>query len=72
LLRKDLTPKPAYQELYKLVKGEWWLEPTTFRTAEDGSVSFNGFLGEYELRYQGKTVKFNLAESGEAVIEVVV
>jgi len=27
---------------------------TTFRTAEDGSVSFNGFLGEYELRYQAR------------------
>lgn len=27
LLRKDGSSKPAYDELMKLVKGEWWMSP---------------------------------------------
>jgi endo-1,4-beta-xylanase len=46
LLRKDHSPKPAYEELLKLVKGEWWLTPTKMTTDALGQISFTGFLGE--------------------------
>jgi endo-1,4-beta-xylanase len=48
LLRKDMTPKPAYDELKKLVKGKWW---TTIRLRSDkeGKAAFRGFLGSYRL-----------------------
>jgi len=47
-LRKDMTPKPMYHELKRLIKGKWWTK-TTLETGTDGSVGFRGFLGDYQL-----------------------
>lgn len=48
LLREDMTPKPAYEELMKQVKEQWWTE--TVATVEgNGEVRFRGFLGDYTL-----------------------
>jgi GH35 family endo-1,4-beta-xylanase len=47
-LRKDMTPKPAYDELLKRIKGEWWTR-TTAETGADGTAAFRGFLGDYEV-----------------------
>ena len=47
-LRSDMTPKPAYEALEKLVKGKWWTQ-TTLQTAADGTASFRGFLGDYRV-----------------------
>lgn len=49
LLRADGSPKPAYERLRALVKGQWWLAPTTLRTDAEGRVAFDGFLGDYEI-----------------------
>ena len=38
LVRADGSPKPAYERLRGLVKGEWWLAPTTMRTDELGRI----------------------------------
>ena len=38
LVRADGSPKPAYDRLHGLVKGEWWLPPTTMRTDELGRI----------------------------------
>ena len=70
LLRKDLSVKPAYEELLRLIKGEWWLKPTRFVTDENGKLTFRGFLGEYELSYGGKKIPFSLTEKGEAAVEI--
>ena len=32
LVRLDGSVKPAYESLYRLIKGEWWLAPTELRT----------------------------------------
>ena len=45
----DGTPKPSYAALRDLIKGEWWLAPTTARTDADGRVAVRGFLGEYRV-----------------------
>ncbi len=70
LIRKDGSSKPAYEELLKLVKGEWWMSPTTFRTDENGQTNFTGFPGEYELTYAGNTQAFSLNEHNPLKLEV--
>jgi GH35 family endo-1,4-beta-xylanase len=47
-LRRDMTPKPAYDELMKLVKGKWWTR-TTVQTDAAGKAQFRGFLGDYRV-----------------------
>jgi len=47
-LRKDMTPKPVYDELKKLIKGKWWTT-ASLRTGDDGSVRLRGFFGDYQV-----------------------
>ena len=49
LVRADMTPKPAYEELMKRVKGAWWTK-TVATVGENGEVRFRGFFGDYEVR----------------------
>jgi endo-1,4-beta-xylanase len=70
LLRRDHSPKPAYDELLKLVKGEWWLSPTRMTTDANGKLSFTGFLGDYEVSLGGQKAAFNLTQKGDAAISV--
>lgn len=49
LMRRDLTPKPAYEELRRLVKGAWWTK-TAVLTEADGTAKMRGFYGTYEVR----------------------
>ncbi|HEX2993234.1 MAG TPA: endo-1,4-beta-xylanase [Anaerolineales bacterium] len=70
LLRKDGSSKPAYDELLKLVKGEWWISPTRLVTDENGKIRFDGFLGDYELAFDGRKSQFSLAKGNATTIEV--
>jgi len=51
LVRADMTPKPAYNELERLIKGKWWTKAQTTTDAE-GAARFRGFLGAYEVNAQ--------------------
>jgi endo-1,4-beta-xylanase len=70
LLRKDHSPKPAYDALLKLVKGEWWLAPTRMATDANGQLSFAGFLGEYELSLGQQKAPFSLQDKGAVRVSV--
>jgi len=70
LLRKDGSSKPAYDELLKLVKGEWWTAPTKLITDSSGKIQFTGFPGDYELSYEGKQQPFSLTKKDATAIEV--
>jgi GH35 family endo-1,4-beta-xylanase len=48
LIRKDLTSKPAYNALMKLIHDEWWTDLTLTVDAA-GRVSFRGFYGDYRV-----------------------
>lgn len=61
LLRKDYTPKPAYQALLGLVKGEWWLPLTQLVTDDAGEITVSGFPGEYEITLGGFAQRFTLS-----------
>jgi len=47
-VRKDMTPKPAYDELMKLIKGKWWTA-ATLRSDVDGKAALRGILGDYKV-----------------------
>jgi GH35 family endo-1,4-beta-xylanase len=68
LLRRDQSCKPAYDELIKLIKGEWWLLPTKVTTNSDGRFTFDGFLGGYELSLGNQKTAFSVKEKGESSI----
>ena len=48
MLRADLTPKPMYEELKKLIKGKWWTRAEA-DVADDGQARFRGFFGDYRI-----------------------
>jgi GH35 family endo-1,4-beta-xylanase len=70
LVRADGTPKPSYAALHALVKGEWWLAPTTVRTDEDGRVGVRGFAGDYELSVGPAASAFTVVAGTTAEFEV--
>ncbi|MGB9595913.1 MAG: endo-1,4-beta-xylanase [Candidatus Poribacteria bacterium] len=61
LVRKDLSPKPIYERLMQMIKGEWWTQ-TTGQTNANGEFSFRGFLGTYNVTVQNSTESFTLAK----------
>jgi hypothetical protein len=69
LIRRDGTSKPAYNELLKRVRGEWWNSPTKHVTDEQGTCRFSGFLGDYELEVQGIKKAFSVTEKGACEVK---
>ena len=57
LLRKDLTPKPAYEALHRLIQGAWRTQADG-RTDAAGTFQFRGVHGLYRVTATagGKTV----------------
>ncbi len=47
-LRTDMSPKPAFDELKKLVRGKWSTK-AVLQTGPDGEASFRGTLGDYKV-----------------------
>ena len=70
LIRKDGSVKPAYEELMKLIKGEWWVTPIKLMTNGNGEIQFSGFFGQYKLSYGEKQTLFAIAKGNEAEISV--
>lgn len=52
-LRSDGSAKPSYDALRDLVRGEWWLSPTTMQTDDDGVLEISGWYGDYDVRRPG-------------------
>jgi GH35 family endo-1,4-beta-xylanase len=66
LVRKDMTAKPAYDALMKLIKHDWWTGELKLTTDAKGQVTFRGFLGDYEAESPAGKAKFALEKSGTA------
>ena len=49
LLRADGSPKPSYERLRSLIRGEWWMAPTAMRTDAEGRVAMSGWKGDYRV-----------------------
>jgi len=71
-VRADGTPKPSYDALHDLVKGDWWLAPTTMRTDDAGRVRVRGWFGDYEVREPAGSAGFVLGrDTGDQQVRLV-
>ena len=65
LVRTDGTPKPSFDALRSLIKGEWWLPRTTMRTDHDGRLSISGFFGDYVIERDEQSAPVSLSPGHE-------
>lgn len=63
-VRKDNSPKPSYDVVKRLIKQDWSTS-ITVQTGEDGTVAFEGFLGEYMLTCGDRQAVFRLEQGDE-------
>jgi hypothetical protein len=66
LLHKDLSPKPVYESLKKLIRQEWHTKAQG-QTDAAGKFAFRGFRGRYEVTVAAgdKTTKVQFDLSGD-------
>jgi endo-1,4-beta-xylanase len=73
LIRADGSPKPSFEALRGLVRGEWWLPPTPLRSDAAGRVRFSGWLGDYEVAAReaggAATGRLRVERAGAAVAQ---
>jgi len=73
LVRDDMSPKPAYEQLLGLIKGKWWTKVET-ATGAGGNVGFEGFFGQYEIEAKAGerrlTGKFSLEKGQKSPVEI--
>jgi GH35 family endo-1,4-beta-xylanase len=50
LLRDDMSPKPAYEVLKKLIKDQWWTRAEVALHA-GATAQFRGFFGDYRVTF---------------------
>ena len=70
LVRKDMSPKPAYEALMKRVKGEWWTPALDTRTDKDGRVRYRAFLGTHSAVTPGGGNTFEVPTPGTLEVTV--
>jgi GH35 family endo-1,4-beta-xylanase len=68
LIHKDMSPKPAYEALMKLVKHDWWTAEVRATTDTNGKLTFRGFLGDYSLESPAGTAAFTLDKPGTCAV----
>ncbi|MFW7413503.1 endo-1,4-beta-xylanase [Demequina sp. SO4-18] len=66
LLRSDGSPKPAFDALHGLIKGEWWMAPTQLRTNVHGQVDVHGFAGDYRISHGSRSATFHIDRGAPA------
>jgi len=74
LLRADLSPKPAYEALDRLIN-HLWRTDAAGRTDADGRFAVRAFFGRYRLTVRAdrrsSTIDFHLTRDGPAEADVV-
>ena len=74
LLRADLSPKPAYEALDRLINHLWRTDAAE-RTDAEGRIAVRAFFGSYRITARAdrrsRTVDFHLTRDGPAEVDVV-
>jgi len=68
LLRMDGSVKPAYEELMKLIKGDWWIQPVKLTTNANGQILLRCFFGEYKLTLGKRKETFTVTKESDPII----
>jgi endo-1,4-beta-xylanase len=73
MLRADMTPKPAYEQLKRLIHEEWKTESSGITDA-GGRFVFRGFCGRYQLLFdvQGRKLERQCQVTKDAQREIVI
>ena len=70
ILHRDLSPKPVYHALKKLIKGDWWTGRRELKTDAAGEVQLEGAaFGTYRLAAGGGSLNFQI-EKNAAKIDI--
>ena len=69
VLRRDNSPKPAYDMLKKLIKEEWTTEITA-ATDENGRFELYGFRGDYEISARERSAKIMNSSLDEQIVVI--
>ena len=73
MLRADMSPKPVYEQVNRLIHQEWKtrLDATT---DSDGRLGFRGFRGDYRLalEWQGHRLERHFHVAKDASNEIVI
>lgn len=70
LLRFDLSRKPAYDMIHHLFR-ERWTTNESFETSQDGTATFKGFYGEYDVEADGKHITVKTSKVGKNHFEII-
>jgi len=57
-LRKDMSPKPAYEKLHEMIKQRWWTQLEKKTTDESGKVTMKATCGDYHVIVSSQGQKF--------------
>lgn len=69
IIRKDDSPKPAYEMLRGLIRKEWWTDLKVV-TDEQGYATVDAFKGTYSISEGGKSVEIELADDTGTTIAI--
>ena len=70
VIRADGSRKPAYDALLELIKGQWWMKPTTVVADETGRVVVDGVAGWYTLTAGQASAVVDASAPGEREVTV--
>ena len=60
LLTKNCDPKPAYNELHKRIKGDWYSGEQKIISNQQGFIDFTGIKGDYAAVCEDREISFTV------------
>jgi GH35 family endo-1,4-beta-xylanase len=68
LVRRDLTPKPAYERLRELIRGAWWFPGLETDLPEAAALTVRAPEGDYLLTVGNKKIPLTLTKDAPIIV----